>query len=244
MAAQFLQSFDTAQSPPHRVSVYFAGHGDTLRADMLRHAKGGGMSQRLRAEITAYQLCMLDDTVAEAPHRDISAAASRAPSSQLPWWASSVRLDQNLQLASSACGRAAILGVWPHWRSAMALPPPSTTKRQWHFFPLRRARRPRGRTRGGLIEGVYRIGRAALGDCQGDFVPILDAFSTDKRKSNKHSVAVSLQQDMMRAWLRMDKVYSLPMVHDSPASASHTAGGVRMAESMATGFAFFLPHGP
>ena len=73
VARDLLRKFDQPQGVPHRVSVYFAGAGHgTLRADMEAHASGRGMSPRLRQEIIAYQLCMLDDTAADAVHRDVS----------------------------------------------------------------------------------------------------------------------------------------------------------------------------
>ena len=57
---------------PHSVTVYFVGIGlGTLRADMEAHAAGRGMIQRLCNKIRAYQLCMLDDPVAEAVHNHI-----------------------------------------------------------------------------------------------------------------------------------------------------------------------------
>ena len=74
----------------HTVSLfYFVGIGlGTLQADMEAHAAGRGTSQRLCQEIRAYQLCMLDDTVAEVVHRDVLFQAHRAPSSSMHWWAS------------------------------------------------------------------------------------------------------------------------------------------------------------
>jgi hypothetical protein len=47
---------------------------------------------------------MLDDTVAEAVHRDLSWQAKYAISSTISWWASSVRLKQNLALEAGPLG--------------------------------------------------------------------------------------------------------------------------------------------
>ena len=78
----FLRKFDQSQDVPRRVSVYFVDMGlGTWKADMEAHAAGRGMSRRLCQEIRAYQLGMLDDTVAEDAHRDVSCQAHRASSS-------------------------------------------------------------------------------------------------------------------------------------------------------------------
>ena len=84
---------------------------------MEAHASGRGMSPRLRQEIIAYQLCMLDDTVAEAVHRDVSFEGHRAVASGINWWASSVRIEQNLKLEASPFGRELIHKYWPQWKS-------------------------------------------------------------------------------------------------------------------------------
>ena len=74
------------------------------------------MSERLSAEIVAYQLCVLDDTVAERPHRAVSHHAVHAVTSTLPWWSSTLRLQQNLDLEASPAGHAAIVSLWPVWK--------------------------------------------------------------------------------------------------------------------------------
>ncbi|MFM7980759.1 MAG: hypothetical protein ACKPKO_15710, partial [Candidatus Fonsibacter sp.] len=95
---KLLGQFDQAQGVHHSVSISCVGSGlGTLRADMEARVAGHGMSPRLSHEIRAYQLCMLDDTVVEAVHRDVPRQAHRSPGATLHWWASSVRLDQNLK---------------------------------------------------------------------------------------------------------------------------------------------------
>ena len=53
------------------------------------------MSDRLRTEVTAYQLCVLDDNVQESPHALVSRIATTARQSRAKWWSSTVRLQQN-----------------------------------------------------------------------------------------------------------------------------------------------------
>ena len=82
---------------------------------MGTHAAGRGMSQRFCQEIRAYQLCMLDDTGAEAVHPDVSFQAHRAPSSSMHGWASSVRLEENLKIEASQRGQYLIHKYVPKW---------------------------------------------------------------------------------------------------------------------------------
>ena len=55
------------------------------------------MSDRLRSEIAAYQLCVLDDSFVEGPHALIGRIARQASTPSPSWWCSTVRLAQNLQ---------------------------------------------------------------------------------------------------------------------------------------------------
>ena len=75
-AAEFLRQHDAALANGariHRVSEFFAGHNTgSLRSDMESWANGEPLSQRLRTELTAYQLAPLDDSLAEGPHAHVS----------------------------------------------------------------------------------------------------------------------------------------------------------------------------
>ena len=78
---------------PHRVTELFVGKEPmSLRCDVERLAEGHGMSSRLREEVRAYQLAKLDDTWAEAVHRDITAHGKRAPASKVPYTVASQRV--------------------------------------------------------------------------------------------------------------------------------------------------------
>ena len=63
-AALFVERYDKAMADPatklkvHRVSHYLAS--GALGLDLRAYATGSPMSKKLRTEITAYQLCMLD----------------------------------------------------------------------------------------------------------------------------------------------------------------------------------------
>ena len=60
------------------------------------------MSERLRTEVTAYQLCILDDSVVEGPHASVGRAARCSSTSSVAWWSASIRLAQNAALRGSA----------------------------------------------------------------------------------------------------------------------------------------------
>lgn len=82
----------------HRVSSYLMGSATgQLGPDFRRWAGEGHMSGRLRSELTAYQLCMLDDSFVEAPHAHISRIARQATVPSPSWWSATVRIEQNFQ---------------------------------------------------------------------------------------------------------------------------------------------------
>ena len=105
VAQEMLAKYDAAKRDVsragciHRVSEYLCGHEKgSLRLDMERHAAGHGMSKTLASEILAYQLCILDDTTQEAPHRDVSRLAKRSNGSKPSWWFASLRLKDHLEV--------------------------------------------------------------------------------------------------------------------------------------------------
>ena len=105
VAQEMLAKYDAAKRDMsragciHRVSEYLCGHEKgSLRLDMERHAAGHGMSKALASEILAYQLCILDDTTQEAPHRDVSRLVKRSNGSKPGWWFASLRLKDHLEV--------------------------------------------------------------------------------------------------------------------------------------------------
>ena len=98
-AAEFLRQHDAmivVGDVPHRVTSHFVGQSSLLRADMESYIHGSAMSASLQAEVTSYQMCMLDDTWVEALHRDISGIGKRKGSSVMAYRFSTFRLKQNL----------------------------------------------------------------------------------------------------------------------------------------------------
>ena len=95
-ARTFLDKFGNHQSQHHRVTLRFAT-GD-LRSDMETWAADHGLSDALRLELLSYQWCKLDDTWAEASHRDVSREASRCTNASQAWISATLRMHQNLDM--------------------------------------------------------------------------------------------------------------------------------------------------
>ena len=99
-----VRRYDLARADPvslrrlHRVSDFLLGSlPGQLGHDFRQWAAEGVMSARLRAEITAYQLCVLDDSFVEGPHARISRDSRQASRPSPSWWSASLRLEQNFR---------------------------------------------------------------------------------------------------------------------------------------------------
>ena len=127
---------------PHRVTEYFAGPQDgSLRADMEAFASGQEMSDRLRLEVSAYQLCKLDDTWTEASHSLVSSHTKKSPAATIPFCAASLRLSQTLASFDEGTEdqQQDLLRCYTRWRSiahpkagsvARLVPPRNVSHRQ------------------------------------------------------------------------------------------------------------------
>ena len=104
IAREMVRRYDLVADDPealkyvHRVSRYLMGSGPgQLGPDFRQWVGEGRMSDRLRSEIAAYQLCVLDDSFVEGPHALIGRIARQASTPSPSWWCSTVRLAQNMQ---------------------------------------------------------------------------------------------------------------------------------------------------
>ena len=122
-AAAFLAKFDTSAGPQHRVTLRFAA--GEFRPDMEAWAQGADVSSRLRLEVQSYHWCKLDDTWAEAAHRDVSRISKRATFASQAWQSASLRTQQNLDLWDSldAEGRARFDSMFYRWKAIGQLAP-------------------------------------------------------------------------------------------------------------------------
>ena len=81
----------------HRVAEYFAGaEAWSLRRDLEQLAHEGSWTSRLAEEVSAYGLCLTDETCVEAVHRDVSREGKRVTRRTFPEMGASLRMKQNL----------------------------------------------------------------------------------------------------------------------------------------------------
>ena len=216
MAARLIQERDelvASGKRPHRVTEFFAGFAEnSLRAD-LDHAAGRGMSERLRCEVRSYQLCKVDDTWAEAAHRDVSCFGQRATAAKIPYIAASQRLGQTLASVDKM-SQAELRQFHECMRKRKAIgqlsPGPAKV--------LRPARmKPRA-----LASRVYRFDAAALRDWGAEVGGALALL--DDRPAKRRSIATRLQIDYLASAIADGELLSLPLVTEEVlARAQHTA---------------------
>jgi hypothetical protein len=122
----------TSTRASHRLTVKFATlFGDDLRA----HAAGEGLTQRLSDALQPYEFASLDGAGAEGVHRSVSLYCSHSSSSKFGYWASSLRLSQNLAVHDQAVADGEAEYFYKSFRAAKCILQRST---RWS-----RALRPR-----------------------------------------------------------------------------------------------------
>lgn len=86
----------------HRVIEYFVGTQEgSLREDFVTFVETGTASDRLRCELMSYSLARIDDTWAEAVHRQVTMWAKRQSRAQVPCLGASLRMHQSLASVAS-----------------------------------------------------------------------------------------------------------------------------------------------
>ncbi len=184
------------------------------------------MEARLRREVTAYQLCMLDDTVQEAVHRDVSHVSARAPCSRLAFRAASVRLDQNLAVWDACQSPAERQAAFQGWRSIL------------RFRGVKRKASAKASAKAGeFLDHVYRAGEVGLKDwgalerfmAQHDPQPVRAQLSA----------AARLKVDYLRRVLAAGSVYSVPVTEAPVQQDRPLAEAGRAAEASAARFDYF-----
>ena len=208
MAAAWLQEHDdlvAAGQRPHRVTQFFCGRQDaSLRADMQSHAAGRGMSDRLRCEIRAYQLCKVDDTWAEAAHRDISGTRGRKTAAKVAYVAATNRLRQTL--------------AWLETMTETELDTFYTCMRRWkaigQLAPGRqKSMVPVHRKASSLYGHVYRYDSAAVRDWGMELDNAIKWLSD--RPGHRIQMAQRLQVDYLLSAIADGDTLSVPEVTDS-----------------------------
>ena len=195
---------------PHRVTEHFAGFADaSLRAAMERLAASGHATGVLAAELRSYALCKLDDTWAEAVHRDVTGHGKRAPASQIAHMAASQRLHQNIRLADSLQGSALeyFHRAFRCWKAIGQRAPKAASRL-----------RPRKTKANKLKSMVYRYDGAALRN----WSAVLGSSKCD-RASGWSSVISRMQVEWLSAVVPEGELLSFPAVSDDMADKLRTA---------------------
>ena len=111
-----MAKYDAAQTHDS-VSERF-GTGQ-LRIDMDIWSRGGQQSELLRMELLSYAWCKLDDTWAEACHRDVSRDGSRTTHASQAWVSASLQLRQNAHLRDTfgTTLRPQFYTILRHWKA-------------------------------------------------------------------------------------------------------------------------------
>ena len=203
VAALLLQEHDDLVANcqrPHRVTEFFCGRGKgSLRPDMEAHAAGQGMSSRLASEVRAYQLCKVDDTWAEAAHRDVSNLTKRATAAKVAYTAASLRLPQTLAMLEKA-QPAFVANFCDFMRKYKAIG-------QMAARPARALRSAHKKVRV-LQSFVYRTDRAGHRDWGMDLDQTLQML--DNRSVQRRSMVQRLQLEHLASAVSNGDMLSLP----------------------------------
>jgi len=222
LAKEFIRQYDTATrdvskaSSIHRVSHYLAIDAlGCLGSDLREFAAGGLMSPRLRAEITAYQLCMLDDSCVEGPHARIGRVTRSSGRVSPPFWSATCRLQQNIAARRNADSLCPGRFAWFFDR--------------WKMHGQRRKRnydrgQPQRIRTGNFCSTVYRTHEAALENWEALGQRRL-AIEHDDASRMRSGTVRQIQLDWIACVFRPGKTFS----------ASSNTHGMQALENMASG---------
>lgn len=206
VARRFLDAHDSdvaAGRNVHRVAEYFCGYSEaSLRSDFQDHANGRGISERLRTELTAYQLCCLDETCGEASHRDTSRLMAVKNQSKIPFCSATQHLSQNLEFYGQRCASGHADAFHEAFRRWKVIGQPNL-RRYARGIPIRCRDRV-------LTNMVYRLGSRSLEGWDALANAFTKASAQSRTVRFRRSLAVELQVDFLRTVLEEDVVFTLP----------------------------------
>ena len=184
----------------HRVGHHFCKPGSGLRPLMQDHAAKAGLAPALEAEIDAYLIARLDETVQEAPHAGVSKAIRHALASELPWWSATERLNQNLALYNSFvdAGKGPLFHKMFNNCRAILQPKPDKARR---LVPVHSALTT-------VVEKVYDSGLSSMVDWKA----LKGMYGTSK-PINAHAIQSEfqwIQAELLEAIFVPGAVYVLP----------------------------------
>ena len=172
----------------------------SLRSDMEAYARSGELSERLCIEIAAYGAIMLDDTWAEAVHKDVTSISRRGQYQTFAFRASTLRLRQNIEFADATQGMAnGVAAMMKSWTAVVR-------RKQLPGNKIRAVRKPRQ----AIFNSVYRTGEAGLADWS--CLALLDSEGQDSSETRSRSMPLRLKVEYVSAVLSLAGHVTLPIV--------------------------------
>ena len=193
---------DSTRHSIHRVSHYLLSCSAGCLGFLFRdYVKTGKMHTKLRSEITAYQLCMLDDSLVEGPHAKIGRSTRGAARSLPSWWSATIRLTQNMRVRadSGVADPGKFEWFYRHWKILA----------QRHQSKYARGTMKRTSIKR-FLSLVYRMGEISLQDWSALGLHKLDIQVDKKQASRTNNPVRELQRDYVRCVLEKNKFYSAP----------------------------------
>ena len=198
-ATQCLRQFDEVPvERHHRVSIEFCGRDGALRTLLEQVSEGSEVPDALRLEVRSLCLIPITEEKAEAVHREISHECKRTTSAGIPWHAASLRLQQNLKVATELCssrrGQLEFDDLWFAYKRVVQ----TSQTRRGRFRPVRQKRALVSRK-------VYRIGEQGMVD----FSWLTGTRVRDEEK-DKTADAVKVHVEYLHAVLADKVIFSIP----------------------------------
>ena len=233
MAASLIKEHDdlvASGQRPHRVTSFLVGPEEgSLRRDMEEHAAGHGMSDRLRCEVCAYQLCKVDDTWAEAVHRDVSGFGKRATAAKVPYIAAAHRLGQTMASVDKMSP-----SELSQFHDCMRRYKAIGQKKPGRAKKLRSLHKTVAQ-----LEGqVYRCDSSACRDWGAELGSAMKLL--DDRPAKNRSIAERLQIEYLDSAIADGEVLSLPELSQAVAAPDTLAGPIVQQQRPASAETFFV----
>ena len=196
-----------AGGQPHRVVELFLNPDSELRKEMEAHAAGGPVSAQLAREIYAYQWGKIDDTWAEAVHRDASGFMKRCNASHVPYMSASLRTESILEevLKMKASDQRRFCGMVERWYAVGQSDP---KKAVLYMRPRRRVGQDDRSACSNNLAKIYRYDAAAMREWDRD-LGAQPLSCVTPLPSLRRSVVARLQVDHLRSTLPLGKVLSI-----------------------------------
>ncbi len=175
IARQILNEFDSRdEAEHHSLSVHFCS---SVKPSLRQHVEaiapdGSNLSKELQVELTFLEKMPLDETPAEAIHKDSSHVIKKFCAGSQAFTFATVRLQQNLTKAESALESDFAL-AWHSWKSILQQP------RLGVGLKHIKMQRPVKLTKNEFVRKVYRLDQYALEPWE-----TLDPREKEKKKSN------------------------------------------------------------